>query len=104
MLPRWREHWQHSIPAWRGVLTLTVGRDACMLDVGTAGIRLLNRPLAHSHAVNLDPQVFTQLLFGYRPLSWAAGQPNQRIPDYLMPLLHTLFPPGHAWIAGTGGF
>ena len=50
------------------------------------------------------PRAFTQLLWGYRPLSWIARQDAQRIPEPLRPLLAALFPTGNAWIAGKMTF
>ena len=52
----------------------------------------------------LTSRAFTQLLWGYRPLSWIARQDGQRIPEPLRPLLAAIFPTGNAWIAGTDDF
>jgi hypothetical protein len=53
--------------------------------------------------VRLSRAVLTQLAFGYRPVSWAAGQAGQVVPPDLIPVLETLFPPRHIWIAPTDG-
>ncbi len=108
MLPEWQERWRRSAAIWTGALTLVVDSEAstevCALEVGSEGIRLLEEPPAHAQPVMLSQQILTRLVFGYRPVSWAASQPNQSIPTELLPLLDTLFPPGRACIAGSDDF
>ena len=103
LLPAWQDRWQCRAPVWSGTLALTVGKATFVLHVERTGIRLLERVAAAAPAIILSPQVLLQLLLGYRPASWAAGQPGQRVPQDLVPLLTALFPPGGAWIAPTDG-
>lgn len=102
-LPAWQDRWQRGAPDWSGTLALTAGEATFVLQSEPTGIRLLDCAAGAAHAINLSPQVFVQLLFGYRPASWAAGQAGQQVPQDLVPLLTALFPPGCAWIAPTDG-
>jgi hypothetical protein len=43
-------------------------------------------------------------VFGFRPVSWLAGQEGQRVPEEALGLLETLFPPQVAWVAGSDAF
>jgi predicted N-acetyltransferase YhbS len=108
MLPEWQGRWRRSAARWTSALTLVIDSEAstevCALEVDSDGIRLLSEPPAHAQPVILSQQVLTRLVFGYRPISWAASQPNQSIPAELLPVLDTLFPPGHACIAGSDDF
>jgi predicted N-acetyltransferase YhbS len=103
LLGLWQDRWQRCAAGWSGILAFTVGDASVVLQVEPAGIRLLERPASPARTISLSPQVFVQLLFGYRPASWTAGQPGQRVPRDLVPLLTTLFPPSRAWIAPTDG-
>jgi hypothetical protein len=48
--------------------------------------------------------VFSQLIFGFRPVSWALLQPGQHYRAELIPLLNVLFPLSQAWVAGSDFF
>ena len=104
MLPCWNERWQPGAQHWFGTVELHIGNDICALVVDTNGLYLKEPPYTATHHVRLTPQVFTQLLFGYRSVSWAAQQSGQHIPKELFPLLQALFPRGYAWINGTDAF
>ena len=78
-----------------------------MLGSDGVGIHLLDPMTSSAHAarqVVMSQQVFTQLLFGYRPISWAAKQPGQTIPEDLHGILDILFGKTQAWIAGSDAF
>ena len=51
-----------------------------------------------------SPQVFTQLVFGFRPVEWAVMQEDQFVPDEFVPVLELLFPHKPSWIAGSDYF
>jgi len=72
--------------------------------VSGGGVERIEQAVGESLAARLSPQVFTQLLFGYRPVSWAARQPGQQLPEPLLPLLCALFPPEHSFIPGSDDF
>lgn len=103
MLPAWQERQQHRPNSWAGVLELAVEGDALALEISPADVRLLESSSVEARRVTLSRAVFVQLLFGYRPVSWAASQPDQQIPGDLIPILDALFPPGRTWIAPTDG-
>lgn len=104
MLPCWNERWLPGSQHWSGVIELHIGNDICALAVDADGLYLKEPPYTATRHVRLTPQVFTQLLFGYRSVSWAAQQSGQHIPKELFPLLQALFPRGYAWINGTDAF
>jgi predicted N-acetyltransferase YhbS len=104
MLPEWQVGWRRRAPGWSGTITLAVGDEACGLELGLGGVALLERRPEGGQAVRLTPEVFTQLLFGFRPVWWAAEQPGQEIAEELVPVLEALFPLQPVWIAGSDAF
>ena len=107
LLPLWNERWQRNSPARSGVLALTIEDVPFLLGADAVGIHLLDPMTSSAHAarhVIVSQRVFTQLLFGYRPISWAAKQPRQTIPEDLRNVLDILFPKMQAWIAGSDAF
>jgi len=107
LLPLWNERWQQHSPARSGVLALTIDDVPFLLGADAVGIHLLDPMTSSSHAarhVKLSQRVFTQLVFGYRPVSWAAQQPGQVMPADLHTVLSILFPCIQAWIAGSDAF
>lgn len=104
LLPLWNERWQRTRS---GVLAFTIEDVPFLFGADAAGIHLLDPMTSSAHAarqITMSQQVFTQLLFGYRPISWAAKQPAQGIPEDLHPVLNILFPTTSAWIAGSDSF
>lgn len=104
LLTVWQGRWQSSISSWSGNIALNVGNYTCFIELGIAEIHLSEHPLPGTHMVHLGAQVFTQLLFGHRPITWASAQPGQHIPDELIPVLSTLFPTSTGCIAGSDYF
>jgi predicted N-acetyltransferase YhbS len=104
MLPEWQERWQQSAVNVPGALMLVLGDEGFTLQLSQAGIRLLESPPAQTYALSLTAQMFTQVLFGYRPLAWVLEQAGQHVPDDLLPALKALFPPVQTWIAGSDDF
>ncbi len=104
LLPLFQDRWQSTMSPWYGTIAFNIDNYTCYLDLGTKGIQFIEHPLTHVKLVNLSPQVFTQLLFGFRPVTWAINQPGQHIPEELIPVLHILFLSGQAWIAGSDSF
>lgn len=102
-LPVWQERWwRHGITR-AGQWTLAIGDEAWRLTAGSGELQLAERSADDVLTIQLTPQVFTQILFGYRPVVWAAAQPGQSIPQDLVPLLEHLLPLGRAWITPTDG-
>jgi len=107
LLPLWNERWQQHSPTRSGVLAVTIENESFLLGADAMGIHLLDPMTSSAHAarhIKISQQVFTQLLFGYRPATWAIRQPGQSIPQELQPLLDILFPHTPAWIAGSDAF
>jgi len=107
LLPLWNERWQRHNPGRSGVLAVSIEDESFLLGSDGVGIHLLDPMTSSGHAarqITLSQQVFTQLLFGYRPISWAAKQRGQAIPEDLHGVLDILFAKNSAWIAGSDAF
>jgi GNAT superfamily N-acetyltransferase len=103
LLPAWRDRLRRSAATWSGRLALAVEEDVLPLAIDSGEIQLLDHPPENVITARVSRQVLTQLLFGYRPITWAAGQPDQRIAPELLGILDVLFPAGNPWIAPTDG-
>ena len=107
LLPLWHERWARHAAPWAGVLALEVGNAegaACALELGPSSLKLVEFQPGQPHTVRLSPQAFTQLVFGYRSVSWAARQAGQSVPAELRPALEVLLPRVQAWIPGSDTF
>ena len=104
LLPLWQSRWEQANSPWSGTVALNVDDTTCYLELEPAGLRFIEHPPADISQVSLTLQVFTQLLFGFRPVPWAMLQPGQDIPPALAPILNILFPTKQAWIAGSDYF
>jgi hypothetical protein len=104
LLPLWRDRIQQSTLGWSGMLALGIDDQTSFLEIGAMGIHLTKHVSTSTHSVKLSQQIFTQLIFGFRPISWAIIQPGQQIPNELILLLDILFPLSQAWIAGSDFF
>ena len=104
LLPLFQDRWQRSMSSWSGTIAFEIDNYTCYMDLGTKGIQFNEHPLAHVQWVRLSPQVFTQLLFGFRPITWAINQPGQHIPEELIPVLTILLLSGQACIAQSDSF
>lgn len=65
---------------------------------------MVDNPSTEVQEVKLSQQVFTQLVLGFRPISWAVVQPGQLVPADLIAVLDVLFPCKQSWIAGSDYF
>jgi predicted N-acetyltransferase YhbS len=106
LYPLWQEYWQgrSRLVDWSGILALTIDAQSSLLEITPTGINSVAMPSSPSQQVIFSSQVFTQLIFGFRPVSWALLQPGQYIPTELLPLLNVLFPVSEAWVAGSDFF
>lgn len=107
LLPLWNERWQQHSPIRSGVLALTIEDTSFLLGADAMGIHLLDPMTSSAYAarqIKVSQQVLTQLLFGYRPVSWAIKQQGQIIAEDLHSILDILFPQTPAWIAGSDAF
>lgn len=107
LLPLWNERWQRYNAGRSGTLAVTIDDESFLLGSDGVGIHLLDPMTSSSHAarqVVMSQQVFTQVLFGYRPISWAAKQSGQSIPEDLHGALDILFSQTETWIPGSDAF
>ncbi len=111
---------------WTGTLHFLIGDETCALHIDETNVRLdtpsnqpgaganVSRPgsggaasgsgMPPQHTIQLTPQAFTQLIFGYRPVSWAIHSGQNSLPGEVLAVLTMLFPPDHAWIARSDWF
>ena len=104
VLPLWQNRWQKHHIEWTGVLVLVVDKERCTLELSPSRLRLVDRLSSERQEVRCSQSVFTQLVFGFRPVSWAAIQAGQYVPGELVPILDVLFPHKQSWIAGSDYF
>jgi predicted N-acetyltransferase YhbS len=103
-LPEWQAHLAQNPSVWHGKFALVIGEETFAFDLSEMGLERIEQTTGDSLVARLSPQIFMQLLFGYRPVRWAARQQEQHLPQPLLPLLAALFPPEHAYIPGTDDF
>jgi predicted N-acetyltransferase YhbS len=104
LLPLWQDRWQKHHVEWTGVVVLTVDEERCTLELAQSLVRLVDRFARKEQEVRFSQQVFTQLVLGFRPVSWAAKQTGQHVPGEFIPILDVLFPHKQSWIAGSDYF
>lgn len=106
VLPLWQAYWQDRsrLVDWTGTFALTIDDHTSFLQVTPTDIYPVATSSTSTLQVICSPQIFAQLIFGFRPLSWAELQPGQQFPAEIMSVLTTLFPVGQAWIAGSDAF
>lgn len=106
LLPLWQQYWQQRPRTvnWTGTLALAIEDEVSLLEVEAERIHFVAAPSSPPQRVNFSLQVFTQMIFGFRSISWAMQQPRQHIPAELLPLLKVLFPLSQAWVAGSDFF
>lgn len=103
MLPAWEERWRRTRLDWTGVLEITIGEQPWELRLEQDGVRLLAGPGERETPLRLSARRFTQVIFGFRPVVWAATEEGCEIPAELLPMLGALFPPIQPWIAPSDG-
>lgn len=115
MIPAWKIHWLHRPHTleWSGTLAISIddagysGISHFLLGLDATGVYLLDQMTSTTHAaqsVRVSQQIFMQLIFGHRPVSWAARQKGQHIPENIQPVLDALFPTGNGFIPGSDAF
>ena len=104
LMPLWQDRWQKRHIEWTGVLALVVDEEKCAFELSPSSMLLVDNLSGEEQEVRFSQQVFTQLVFGFRPVTWAALQAGQYIPDELIPILDVLFPHKQSWIAGSDYF
>ena len=104
MLPEWQERWRRSLSHWSGNVLLTVGDESCILHFEGSELRLVNQVIDAVEVIQLTPELFIQVVFGYRPVGWAVHQHRQFVNRDLLPVLNVLFPEGHTWIPASDWF
>ena len=102
LLPEWQARWRRSLSHWSGDILLMVGEEQCVLRIDDAELRLVDHTIDAVDAIQLTPQAFTQILFGYRPIAWALD--GKAIKSDLLSALNILFPLGHTWIPASDWF
>jgi predicted N-acetyltransferase YhbS len=104
LLPEWQARWRHSLSHWSGDVLLLVGGEPCMLRIEGTELRLISPSTSAADAIQLTPQTFTQIVFGYQPVPRAVQQKRQSLKSDLLAVLNVLFPACHTWIPGSDWF
>jgi predicted N-acetyltransferase YhbS len=106
LLPLWQTYWQkrpHQM-AWNGLIKLTIDGYTKFLEIKPTDIRIIDGSFPSAPEIMFSSRMFTQLIFGFRPLSWFLLQSGQRLSGELIEVLNVIFPLGQAWIAGSDHF
>src|SRR5260370_23372782 len=103
LLPLWQEYWRQRPYTlnWSGTLVLSIDDYTCLLEIEPANLRFVDKASSSPQHVILNQQLFTQLIFGFRPISCIITQPAQHIPAELVSLLDVLFPSKHTCVSGS---
>jgi hypothetical protein len=104
LAPYWGHCWSQRGLSHATTFTLIVDDAPYSLRLDGDTVRVTEEAFSDGPAALLSSGVFTQLAFGYRPVQWAADQPEQHIPDTMFEPLEILFPPGGTWIPGSDFF
>jgi hypothetical protein len=104
MLPELRARWRNSLAQWEGEITLAVGQDIATLGITGRDIRLVSSqgaPARIQARIQMTPQLLTQVVFGYHPISAIVREQALAHADEMLAILAHIFPTGHTWIAGS---
>jgi hypothetical protein len=104
--PLLQARWQAGHIPWAGTFTWQIADDYWQVELAASGVVSL-APASASAAqpwARLSLQAFTQLLFGFRPISYLASQPENTIAPELLPAFQALFPTRPSWIARSDFF
>jgi hypothetical protein len=102
--PVWHARLARALPGWAGAFFLDVGGESGAIKIEGGKVEILETLPAAAPGVAFTPERFVQLIFGFRPVTYAASQSGSAIPPELGTVLEALFPPGHAWIPGSDAF
>lgn len=105
-LPELQRRWQRGLAQWNGRVALSIGGELCVLHIDGRQVTL-GDPLhvaSGVEAILLTPQIFTQLVFGYRSVAQAIEDSGQEVSEELLSVLSILFPTGHTWLASSDWF
>jgi predicted N-acetyltransferase YhbS len=104
LLPAWQARWRQALAYWSGNISLIIGEDTCTLHIEGTNLHLVDSPIRDATAVKLSPQLFTQLVFGYRSVASTLEQGERARPGEVVAALNVLFPYGHTWIPSSDWF
>lgn len=104
LLPELQTRWQRSPRSWSGTLRFEIGDDQFALRVDKQGVRFNRTPGIASETIQLTPQAFTQLIFGYRPAAYLLQESGYSAADEVSEILDVLFPNQHTWITSSDWF
>jgi len=104
MLPEWQARWRRALSHWSGNVLLKVGDESCGLEIEGSEIQLAERSSSAVEAIQLTPESFTQIVFGYRPIALVVQQHGKLVSSELLAVLNVLLPVGHTWIPASDWF
>jgi predicted N-acetyltransferase YhbS len=95
--------WQASVDEHPAELRWSIGEAT--VEVRREHRTLFCDPVASgAQTIRLSQEIFTRLLFGYRPVAWAARQPGQDIPPALTSFVERLFWSNHLFVPKSDEF
>ena len=104
MLPELQARWRRSLSYWSGNVVLKVGDESWCLQIEGNEIGLGEQATDAGKAIELSPELFTQIVFGYRSIELAVQEQGRSVSHELLNVLSILFPIGHMWITASDWF
>src|SRR5215469_10079935 len=104
MLPEWQARWHRSLARWSGDVSLMVGDEAFTFRFAGTDLQVLETSDTCATTFSLTPQAFTQVVFGYCPITSVMHTNVPLLPNDLTTVLTILFPTGQTWIPPSDWF
>ncbi len=102
ILPELHARWQRSLGHWSGNFTLIVAGERATFSIDGSTVQSGAASQAPAYRIELTPQAFIQVVFGYRPLSYFDA--ISHLPKDACSALNILFPGGHTWVPASDWF
>ncbi|HEY4388332.1 MAG TPA: GNAT family N-acetyltransferase [Ktedonobacteraceae bacterium] len=103
-LPEWQARWQRSLAHWSGVLRFVIDGEPFALTIDGTQISIGEPEEQRGHILHFSQQAFTQLLFGYRPITWFLQENETKVSPDALAALSILFPIDHTFITRSDDF
>jgi GNAT superfamily N-acetyltransferase len=103
-LPEWQARWRRSLAYWSGALRFVIDGEPFALAINGTQIRIGDPQDQTNHVLHLSQQAMTQLLFGFRPITWFLQENEITVTPDALSALNILFPVGHTFITRSDDF
>ena len=101
--PAWNARWRQANLEQKSTVSLAIDGDAWLITLGPEGVDV-TRGTTTAETLYLSLRQWTQVIFGFRPITWVVAQQEDPVPADLLQAFEALFPPIEPWIAPLDGF